>query len=195
LRTANTLTPEFERTLLSCLEKDPERRPQSVRELRSLLMASPRSGDWDAAARVEWWAVYDGAETTRATNINPGPGDAFPRELAGFGGRLCFSATDDGVSNWELWILTEPGVGVLEVGPAEDLLAAGIAGGPFAPVSIDYTLRNSGGATLEWTAAKTVPWLDLSAVEGSLAPGESTVVTVSVNATLTAIHHTALVAA
>ncbi|MCP5524197.1 MAG: hypothetical protein H7A46_21900 [Verrucomicrobiales bacterium] len=126
---------------------------------------------------------YDGVETTRATNINPGPGDAFPRELAGFGGRLCFSATDDGVSNWELWILTEPGAGVLEVEPAEDLLAAGIAGGPFAPVSMDYTLRNSGGATLEWTAARTVAWLDLSAGEGSLAPGESIVVTVSVNAT------------
>ncbi|MCP5524192.1 MAG: serine/threonine protein kinase [Verrucomicrobiales bacterium] len=59
LRTANALTPEFERTLLSCLEKDPERRPQSVRELRALLMASPRNGDWDAAARAEWWAVCD----------------------------------------------------------------------------------------------------------------------------------------
>jgi hypothetical protein len=71
--------------------------------------------------------------------------------------------------------------GQLAVMPAGDLDSSGTVGGPFHPVSIVYTLTNSGGTTLNWTASKTENWVNLSANSGSLAAGASTNVTVSIN--------------
>jgi hypothetical protein len=55
-------------------------------------------------------------------------------------------------------------------------------GGPFIPSSLAYTLENTGGTTIAWTAAKTQTWTTLSAVSGSLNPGASVMVTVSIAA-------------
>jgi hypothetical protein len=71
--------------------------------------------------------------------------------------------------------------GVLAVSPAGGLSSSGTVGGPFSPASILYTLTNSGGSTLNWTASKTANWVSLSATGGSLAAGGSTNVTVSIN--------------
>ena len=70
----------------------------------------------------------------------------------------------------------------LSIAPASGLTAAGPVGGPFTPVSQTYTLSNSGGATLSWTAGKTATWLTLSATAGTLAPNSNATVTVSINA-------------
>jgi len=77
--------------------------------------------------------------------------------------------------------LTVNGIGQLAVAPAGDLNAAGTVGGPFSPSSISYTLTNSGGTTLDWTASKSQEWVSLSATSGSLAPESSTEVTVIIN--------------
>ena len=53
----------------------------------------------------ELWR-YDGTNVTLVKDINLGPGNGYPLNLTVFGQKLCFSATDDGVSNWELWMLT-----------------------------------------------------------------------------------------
>lgn len=132
-------------------------------------------------AGYEIWR-WDGATIAQVTDIHPGPGDSYPRELAGFGQQLCFSATDDGFSNWELWTLTGSSPGVLEVSPADGWSVAGAVGGPFSPGSIDYELTNSGGSTLEWTAARTAAWVAVSLMGGSLTPGQTTTVTVSFSA-------------
>ena len=50
---------------------------------------------------------YDGANMSRATDINPGAGSSYPQNLTVFDRELCFRATEDGLSNWELWTLTE----------------------------------------------------------------------------------------
>ena len=71
--------------------------------------------------------------------------------------------------------------GAMAVGSSGDLLSSGMVGGPFSPGSAVYTVSNAGGASINWTAAKTVSWLDLSATGGSLAPGAATTVTVSLN--------------
>ena len=55
-------------------------------------------------------------------------------------------------------------------------------GNLFDPASITYTLANSGDTTLDWTATKTADWLDLSTASGTLDPGASTTLTISVNA-------------
>jgi Metallo-peptidase family M12/Viral BACON domain len=78
--------------------------------------------------------------------------------------------------------LTVNSPGRLLVETAGDLLASGMVGGPFTPGSAVYTLSNPGGTAITWSAGKATSWLDLSATGGSLAPGASTTVTVSLNA-------------
>ncbi len=77
--------------------------------------------------------------------------------------------------------ISPPPPGELTVSPAEELEATGTEGGPFAPSSIEYTLANTGGMALEWTAGVADGWLSLSATGGVLLAGASTGVTVSIN--------------
>jgi hypothetical protein len=76
--------------------------------------------------------------------------------------------------------ITSPGS--LAVTPGH-LAASGAAGGSFTPAAFSYTLSNTGASTIQWTAAASAPWLALSAAEGSLAPGASSTLTVSLNGT------------
>ena len=69
----------------------------------------------------------------------------------------------------------------LSVAPAGGLSSAGTQGGPFAPASVQYTLQNTGGVSLDWTASKSQSWVTLSPAGGKLSPGQSTSVTVSIN--------------
>ncbi|MFN7141166.1 MAG: hypothetical protein ACK4UN_17695, partial [Limisphaerales bacterium] len=66
------------------------------------------------ATGYELWR-YNGTNVTLVKDIHPGPGNGYPLHLTVFGDRLCFSATDDGVSNWELWMLTNTTNGFLSV--------------------------------------------------------------------------------
>ena len=70
---------------------------------------------------------------------------------------------------------------VLAVTPATGLNSSGAMGGPFSPSNQVYTLTNTGGAGLDWTASANQPWVALSATSGSLAPSATTNVTVSIN--------------
>ncbi|HEY9173099.1 MAG TPA: serine/threonine protein kinase [Verrucomicrobiae bacterium] len=58
LRAVNPITPEFEASLLRCLEKAPAKRPQSVAELRHLLATSPRANEWSVEQRTLWWEQF-----------------------------------------------------------------------------------------------------------------------------------------
>jgi hypothetical protein len=48
-------------------------------------------------------------------------------------------------------------------------------------------LKNNGVAALNWTAAKTAAWIDLSATSGTLAPNDSVTVTIQVGAAANAL--------
>jgi len=58
-RTSHPISPEMERIILQCLEKDMNRRPKSVTELRALLMKTPDANDWTVEKRTAWWDGYE----------------------------------------------------------------------------------------------------------------------------------------
>lgn len=65
--------------------------------------------------------------------------------------------------------------------PADDFLSRGEPGGPFSPISKTFNLLNNGSSILSWNAVKTQTWTSLSSPSGTLQPGQSTLVTVSIN--------------
>ncbi|MFQ6054410.1 MAG: S8 family serine peptidase, partial [Methanosarcinales archaeon] len=71
--------------------------------------------------------------------------------------------------------------GHLTVTPRDNFVASGLNGGPFNPQRKTYNLENDGGETFNWTASTTRNWVDISKTSGSLSPGESTEVEISLN--------------
>lgn len=69
---------------------------------------------------------------------------------------------------------------VLAISPSGGFSSIGLEGGPFLPDSIHYTLKNTGGSPLNWTARATQPWVELSNTDGMLAKNEVESVSVSI---------------
>ena len=67
------------------------------------------------------------------------------------------------------------------VSPFGSFDAEGQSGGPFTPASMDYTVENAGEITIDYTVSKTRSWVTLSTTGGTLAPGATDTVTVSLN--------------
>jgi len=85
-RTKNKISAKIERVILRCLERDPEKRPQSALELRDLLLASPHAEDFTPEARAAWWAEFRRQEqsSVKVTTATPSP---FPTVKVDFAGR------------------------------------------------------------------------------------------------------------
>ena len=70
-----------------------------------------------------------------------------------------------------------------KIGTSTGLLTfAAPVGGP-DPVGKPLTIQNTGGGTLDWTAAGSPTWISINPAFGSLSPGASRTVTVSVDVT------------
>ena len=77
-RNTNSVSPEMEKILWRCLEKEPNSRPQSADELRGLVLASPVAADWSVKKRIEWWEAFErqpvaGLGATVANTSTPMP--------------------------------------------------------------------------------------------------------------------------
>jgi hypothetical protein len=71
----------------------------------------------------------------------------------------------------------------LQITPGGGFNSGGGVGGPLAPSSASYSLTNGGNASLNWSAAVSVSWLDISSSGGTLTPGgPAAALTVSLNA-------------
>src|SRR5262249_40803385 len=57
----------------------------------------------------------------------------------------------------------------------------GPSGGPFSVTAQTYPLKNTGSTLLTWSLANASSWLDVSSTGGTLNPGASAAVTVSLN--------------
>jgi Pro-kumamolisin, activation domain len=69
----------------------------------------------------------------------------------------------------------------LLVSPDAAMTVTGPPGGPFNETSETYSLTNFASVPVDWTAQSTLPFVDLSATGGTLQPGDSTNVIVTLN--------------
>jgi hypothetical protein len=86
--------------------------------------------------------------------------------------------------------------GVLEFTPASSNLFAGGLGGPFQPSAVPVQIRNSGNASLNWSATADNPWVEAAPSSGVLAAGEAATVLLDLTTlaeTLPTGEHTATV--
>jgi len=71
----------------------------------------------------------------------------------------------------------------LQISPLTGFASSGGAGGPFSVASLNFTLTNYGGSTLNWSIINTSLWLNVSPASGALTPGgAAATVTASLNA-------------
>ena len=69
----------------------------------------------------------------------------------------------------------------LQIAPLPGFTAAGAAHGSFNITAQTYLLTNASVASFNWTNFRTATWLSVSTNNGTLAPGDSVAVTVSLN--------------
>lgn len=91
------------------------------------------------------------------------------------------NTTPGGVLGTFTVAIVPPPPGQLTVESSASFASSGPVGGPFSPVSLTYTLGNSGGTTLEWLAGNSANWVNLNSSGGFLLPGGTATVTVSLN--------------
>ncbi len=70
--------------------------------------------------------------------------------------------------------------GYLTVSPLEDFDTTGVEGEGFTPSSAVYNLRNYSEITFDWVAVVSDDWLDVDVQSGTLEPGQSVDVTISI---------------
>jgi hypothetical protein len=136
---------------------------------------------WSASKTASWFSLsatsgtLSGGQSTTVTltllsaATSLAPGDHTGTVSFVWGGGSGSDARD-------VELTIAPAEGMLEVTPGTGLDSSGPEGGPFTPTTQSFTLRNTGGQTLNWTAAESANWLALSTVAGTLTPGATTTV-------------------
>jgi eukaryotic-like serine/threonine-protein kinase len=87
-RTTNPISAGLEKTLLSCLEKEPGLRPQSAGELRAQLLTSPRASDSTPETRAAWWANFRNQKSQTAVETDPANASPIPTVKIDFASRI-----------------------------------------------------------------------------------------------------------
>jgi len=67
-RTELPIPPELDRLILSCLEKDPAKRPQSARELARRFGDIPVATPWTEESAATWWSRHEPVMSTGTGN-------------------------------------------------------------------------------------------------------------------------------
>jgi ELWxxDGT repeat protein len=119
----------------------------------------------------EWW-LFDGNTVKLAADINPGSGSSYPQAPAVYNGTLCFSATIDGVSDWEPWQIWTAPFQITSIQPTNSsftltwqtaggtvnvIQSADDLSGPFSNLSDPITIPGSGNTNASYTDTPDVP--------------------------------------
>jgi hypothetical protein len=128
----------------------------------------------------QFGTLAPGATTNIAVTINTNANALAAGNYLDF---IFFANTDNGDGNAtrQVQLTVNPQPGMLSVSPAGGLTSSGTQGGPFTPANQTYTLQNTGGVTINWSVTKTSNWVSFNAFSGSLSPGATTNVTVSIH--------------
>lgn len=70
-RSGRPVPPALEELILTCLEKDPELRPRSARELSDRLAALNLEAAWTERRAAEWWEEIEPARRARPAEVPP----------------------------------------------------------------------------------------------------------------------------
>jgi hypothetical protein len=155
-------------------------------EAYTLQNTGDSSINW-TASKVQTWTTLSstsgtlgaGASTTVTVSINSGANSLTPGT---YSDTVSFTNMTDGKGTTARQVsLTVIRPGVLSVTPADGLTSSGNEGGPFTPASKAYTLKNTGGSSINWTASKVQTWTNLPSTHGTLGAGAVVTVTVSIN--------------
>jgi hypothetical protein len=115
-------------------------------------------------------------DITRGSNTNANSPDAY---FAVPGFDLC---SGWGTPNGSNIINTLAPPDTLVMLPVPGFTASGFGGGPFSVTTESFMLTNEGTASLSWGLESDAPWLSASPTRGTLGPGASASVLVSLNA-------------
>ena len=143
--------------------------------------------DWEVRTTQGWISLSassgtlaPGASTTVTVSINSGANLLGP---GSYSDAIVFANLTSGSGSTTRPVtLTVQGVAEMSVTPTDALASWGPVGGPFNPASAAYTIANSGAGSIDWTAAGTQAWISLSPSSGTVTPGASVTVAVSINA-------------
>jgi hypothetical protein len=131
----------------------------------------------------------DVASPLRATYLIPSPDDRWSSSANGvYKVTLLPNAVEDSHGNraaeavlGSFTVAIEHNMqGVLQVSAPGEVGVSGVVGGPFMPGSITYHLANTGTSALEWSASKTADWLGFGVNHGTLKPGETVQIPLSI---------------
>lgn len=142
------------------------------------------SMSWTASPNVPWIKLAPTGGTLPAGGNARVTVTLSPNSLLGgnHSGLIMFTNTTNGQGTTArtVAVVAAP-LGALGVTPTTNFEAVSQNGGPASPASQTYVLTNYRDAPLNWTATEQIPWLNLSATSGMLAPNESVNVVASID--------------
>jgi hypothetical protein len=132
-------------------------------------------------------AVLGAGPATGTFSLNSNGGFTYTPTIANGSVTFTYRANDGSLDSATaatvtITVTAATAAGPMTVTPAGGLTSSGTAGGPFTPPSQSYTLTNTGGSPMNWTAVNVQLWVTLSAAGGTLAAGDTATVTASINA-------------